>query len=1203
MKRLFSLFAFSLCSTFALAQDQNARLVIPIGHTDGITSIDLNADGHFALTGSLDQTARLWDWGGREILSLTGHTANVLAVAFSPATPENPEGGKLMMTGGSDHRAILWDTYGKKIAEFSEPAENGEVVSVAIAASGKEFAVALKDGTFRLLNDSCREIARFTHRKAVNSVAFSPDGQMMLAACSDNNIYLWKKSDTARPLRVFSGHAGPVACAVFSANGTSILSGSADGNAILWKISGEKIKTLALGKPVRSVALSADAQWVAAGSPDGTAKIWDIPQNKETSVRLFGRGMSALKFKADAGALLASSDVENAAVIYPLNGTQRHYLKGQTSGIVSMALSKDGGSLLVGHADSSARLWSLPAQNIESFRFPERIESVAVSPEFSTDSSAARIFLAACENNYCVIQNLSQNNSVPLQRANRGVFSLDGKYVLTGHHDGTVQHRDLRTGKSVTLQHAQRRITALAFSPAPDSRAFAIGSYDGAVVYWDSAGAQPFTFNLSSNASIHALAFSADGKQLVCGNRRGLTEIREIGGKLVKSFPSRRQGIQDIRAALFLPSGKKGREATRVLRSAGNQAEIWDVNTGEITVFKGHASDINALAVSPKGDFFFSGSSDGTIKIWDIASGKEIATMVSLGATDWAITTPHGLYDASPAAMKMMHYVVDKDVVLLRQIKERYWDPGLLGKTTGWSQDSMRQAPQLGNVPMYPEIKMEIKGNQLEINLKAREGGLGRLSLYINGIRKEENINPDHLTKVPPINLDQDKYMAMYRADQPNTIGVVAYNAGNWLRSPAIELPYRPVGSRGDQTSGNSSGAIDCNQSPARLFIISVGTSKYLDATKNLAYPDHDAAEIAKALGSTGKAMFREGNVQIKLLSTAGGDTPLASKKNIQAAFEEIARQATPCDALVVYFSGHGSTWGTDGIKKNFYYLTHEISSEKLRDDDIRNAHAISDVEMEKWMNGIRSQKKVLIIDACHSGQAASIGIGQRDLNTTQAFAMGILNDRTGAHILTGSLADMVSFEASKYGQGLLTYSILRGLTGPGLKEGKFVDVLALFQHARNEVPLLAKSIKQTQTPVIASDGDSFPIGLKDSSVHIVVAAEKPVFIQSKFINTGGAIKDTLGGIGLGQALNDYFFEQRLKGPDAKLVFYDIPTLSDGYSIQGTYSKIEGNQLFIIGNLFKGENPVGEHFELKTANSLKEARTQVLKVIMPRVTR
>ncbi|MCC7465948.1 MAG: caspase family protein, partial [Saprospiraceae bacterium] len=422
------------------------------------------------------------------------------------------------------------------------------------------------------------------------------------------------------------------------------------------------------------------------------------------------------------------------------------------------------------------------------------------------------------------------------------------------------------------------------------------------------------------------------------------------------------------------------------------------------------------------------------------------------------------------------------------------------------------------------------------------------------------------------------------------------------LRSQAYELPYNLIGARGGPGSeGSSAAPSDCKSAHPNLYLLIIGTSKYMDATKNLVFPDHDAEAMANALTSAGKAMFGEGHVHLKLLSTAGNGVELSSKENIKKAFNAFAQQATPCDALVVYFSGHGITWGTDGIKSNFYYLTKDISSERLRDDAVRNAYAISDIELVEWLNSVHALKQVLIIDACNSGKAPAnlMNIGQKELNSTQAFAMGILNDRTGAMIITGSLADMVSYEASKYGQGLLTYSLLRGMTGPGLKDGRLVDVMTLFQHARDEVPKLAETIKQKQTPVIASEGDSFPIGIKDASVSIPVAEEKPVFIQSKFFVTG-YFGDTLGGTGLGKYMDQYFFDQRIKGPAAKYVFYDIPNLDDGYSVRGSYT-VQNGQVVLNGNLFKGEKTVGAPFEIKKANSLKDIRSEILKQVLTRI--
>jgi len=1189
------------CATNAFAQNQNATLVIPIGHTNGITAVDVSPDGRYWLTGSLDKTVKIWDNSGLELRTLVGHNKDVLAVAFSPKTATDPEGGQYILSGGSDRKAILWDLTGKKIAEFSEPGALGDVNAVAFSPDGNTLLIGLKDGTARLLDRSCVEIRRFKHKDELNSVAFSPDGTHILTACKDKTATVWKTTDNTRPLRKLSDHSGPVSCAVYSSTGDTLLTGSSDGTAILWKLNGSKIRTFQHGAEVQQVALSSASGdlKVATGAIDGTLKFWGLTDNEAKPVKCFRRKLSALKFSTDGQLAIAASDAENAAKITTISGKAQGQLKGHTSAITALSLSPDGNLLLVAHADSTAKLWDLSDQKVVTTRYPDRLGSVAFSPKQEQDTLGGEYLLIGCEDRFCRITNVRDSTESRFPKSNRGVFSPDGKYVLTGNSDGTTQLWDIATQTPQALPHSLRRVTALAYSPLENASDFAIGSRDGELLYWASKTAVPIPIKLSSNSEIESMAFSSDGKKIACGISGGLTDIVDIEGKkVIQTIRPRRLG--SVRAVAFFPkTGEK--DDPRLVRSAGSNVEIINTETHEQTVLSGHVSDVTALALSPNGTQIYSGSQDGTIRIWDVGSKKEIATLVALGTSNWAVTTPQGLYDASPEAMKIMHYVAGMDVVLLRQIKERYLDPGLLAKVTGFSNEDIRDVPNLDAVALYPEVHAKIVGNKLEISLVEKNGGLGRLSFYINGKRVESDLNPARLNKLTPIDLDLDKYTLHYRADTANTIGLVAYNSGNWLRSQAIEMPYRPIGSRGGANSNSSNAApSDCKSTKPSLYIISVGTSKYLDESKNLAFPDKDAADMANALSSVGRAMFGN-NVYLKHLSTAGDGVELATKENIKKAFEDFGKKATPCDVLVSYFSGHGQTWGSDGVKQNFYYLTREISSDRLRDDAIRKAHAISDVELEDWLNGVHAQKQVLIIDACNSGKAAdNINIGQKTLNSTQAFAMDILNDRTGALIITGSLADMLSYEASRFGQGLLTYSLLRGMTGPGLLHGKVVDVMTLFLHARSEVPKLAESIKQKQTPVIASGGDSFPIGIKDESVVISLAEEKPVFVQSKFINMSGFFKDTLGGIGLGQALNDYFFEQRLKGPAAKYVYYDTQSLPDGYSVQGGYT-IVGDKLIIKGNLFKGSTPVGEPFDLESSPVLKAASNAVLKAVLPRV--
>jgi hypothetical protein len=104
----------------------------------------VSPDGRSALSGSSDNTLKLWDVAtGKEIRSFVGHADRVWSVAFSPD-------GRTALSGSQDKTLKLWDV-----------------------AAGKEI----------------RSFAG--HFSAVNSVAFSPDGRSALSGSADKTLKLW----------------------------------------------------------------------------------------------------------------------------------------------------------------------------------------------------------------------------------------------------------------------------------------------------------------------------------------------------------------------------------------------------------------------------------------------------------------------------------------------------------------------------------------------------------------------------------------------------------------------------------------------------------------------------------------------------------------------------------------------------------------------------------------------------------------------------------------------------------------------------------------------------------------------------------------------------------------------------------------------------------------------------------------------------
>jgi hypothetical protein len=165
-----------------------------------------------------------------------------------------------------------------------------------------------------------------------------------------------------------------------------------------------------------------------------------------------------------------------------------------------------------------------------------------------------------------------------------------------------------------------------------------------------------------------------------------------------------------------------------------------------------------------------------------------------------------------------------------------------------------------------------------------------------------------------------------------------------------------------------------------------------------------------------------------------------------------------------------------------------------------------------------------------------------------------------------GSAADAPSYEASQFGQGLLTYALLRGMKGTALREGQFVDVATLFQKVADDVPELAKNIGGIQQPRIAMPGGaSFDIGqlsLEDR-MAIPLATASPLLLRPLFLNVQ-LHRDNLR---LSDALQKRLRSQSYtairggSGPPAA-IYVDQDDFPGAVSPSGDYT-IEGNRVSV----------------------------------------
>jgi WD40 repeat protein len=156
-----------------------------------VTSVAFSPDGRFAVSGSNDGTARVWEVAtGEEVRCLSAHRKKVNAVAFSPD-------GRRVLSAGDDKALRLWDAQtGDQLRSMEGHA--GEVLCACFSPDGRFAASGGKDQTARLWDtEAGREIARFGGEDgkgfgAVQCLAFAPDGSAVVLGCADYSVRLWR---------------------------------------------------------------------------------------------------------------------------------------------------------------------------------------------------------------------------------------------------------------------------------------------------------------------------------------------------------------------------------------------------------------------------------------------------------------------------------------------------------------------------------------------------------------------------------------------------------------------------------------------------------------------------------------------------------------------------------------------------------------------------------------------------------------------------------------------------------------------------------------------------------------------------------------------------------------------------------------------------------------------------------------------------
>lgn len=290
------------------------------------------------------------------------------------------------------------------------------------------------------------------HSDWIRSLAFSPDGNMILSSSNDKTVRLWD-IHTGRLLYLLTGHRERIKAVGISRDGL-LLSCSADSIVKAWdkedfttkKVSNSHYTIHASSKPitlVNALPVSPNMQHpcFATGAEHGKISFWNLETGQWIrTIPAHSSSVFSLAFSPDVK-LLASGSFNSTIKVWQVAGTAEQPLHtlphAHLSEVLSLAISPDNQILVSGGADRTIKLWNLANGAKDAPEILEghagRVWCVAISPDGKTVASASADYTIKLWE--LSTGKLQQTLAGHLGEVRSIVFSPDGSLLASGGDD------------------------------------------------------------------------------------------------------------------------------------------------------------------------------------------------------------------------------------------------------------------------------------------------------------------------------------------------------------------------------------------------------------------------------------------------------------------------------------------------------------------------------------------------------------------------------------------------------------------------------------------------------------------------------------------------------------------------------------------------------------------------------------------------
>ncbi|MEO7923340.1 MAG: caspase family protein [Chitinophagaceae bacterium] len=997
------------------------------GHNSYIECVAFSGDGMKVATGSGDKTIKIWQAANGELIhTLSGHTATPKSITISP------DGKRMVSSIIGDRMPKLWDlekgawiadlvvsSY-SSIASISFSSDSRSIITMAIGGAhlwdattgalknprgpewkvagfshaGNDYLVSYNDTT-RLIdanNGTTKAVLRDVKNPGI--VAFSPDDQKIAGHFGKSkNGAIWD-SRTGKLLVKLQGYTNPVERAYLSADSAYIIT-EAYQSAGIWNIQDNNLSPVdgPVNDPMEELKYSPDGTRLlrVSKTDDQVISLWDARRMQCLDPNLQKRGMQDISLEDDNN-FTFSSDSKKLFLsdIY----LESYVVDGKT-GALQQTIDHDRLWLSTVNNDLT-RFLGYTNEKLELWDFTsgQKIQEWEVKDhvrELVFIGKGSR-FLILGADNFPVYE---QKAKKPLLTIPGGLDALnhDKTKLLVWHYDMQkgIQAWDLEKLKQLWARKTNKDVTEAA--------------------YWD-------------------VIWSKDGSQVYYSTNSGNIGVMDpLTGTLIREFKGYAQRLQ---------TSADGKYIFGIYEA---EVSVYDAHTfTPISTLTGHQNKVTTVLVLPDPGKVLTVSEDNTAKMWDLETGHLLYTCLMMNRETSFKMIPSGYYMANLNASKLLYYVnKDMRVISFEQLDVKYNRPDkvleAIGSTDTALMKSYRKAwekriKKLGvdttafrdgySVPEADfanrdAIEYEQKSGNLSLRIKATDSDykLDRFNIWVNEapVFGQRGIS---IRKRNKNDLDTTITIKLSQGENRIETSITNVNGTESYRMP-LQVNYTPAIKQKESTR-----------------FIGIGIDKFADNQYNLQYSTKDIRDLS-----------------VKLKEKYGNDIVIdtlfneqVTVKNVKALKQKLL-QTSENDKVIIAYSGHGM------LSKDFdYYLsTYSVNFEKPEQNGLPYD------ELESLLDSIPARKKLMLIDACHSGE-----VDKEDLVTLNASSdslikglkpvaykkeghLGLKNSfelmqslfvnvgkSTGATIISAAAGTQFALERNDLKNGVFTYCILEAM-------------------------------------------------------------------------------------------------------------------------------------------------------------------------------